>query len=48
VKKRLEIFGRVKRFAMAEGFAILGEVPSPVQGRKGNQEIFLYLKHGEI
>jgi len=48
VKKRREIFERVKSFAMAEGFVILGEVPSSVQGRKGNQEFFLYLKHGEI
>jgi 23S rRNA (cytidine1920-2'-O)/16S rRNA (cytidine1409-2'-O)-methyltransferase len=46
--KRLEILERVKLFALGEGFAILGEVPSPILGQKGNQEFFLHLKYAEI
>lgn len=46
--KRLEILERVKSLALEEGFTVLGEVPSPILGRKGNQEFFLHLKHAEI
>ena len=46
--KRSEIVGRVKRFAVKEGYEILGEVPSPVLGRKGNQEFFVCLKYAEV
>lgn len=39
-----EIVGRVKDFAANEGLSLLGEMASPLEGRKGNQEYFLYLK----
>lgn len=47
-RKRREIVERVKSFACEQGFSVLGEVPSPVLGRKGNQEFFLYLKYAEV
>jgi len=46
--KRLEIVERVKGIAQEQGFTVLGEVPSPIPGRKGNQEFFLYLEYAEI
>jgi len=48
VEKRRDILERVRQFSVAEGFSILGEVPSPILGRKGNQEIFLHLEYAEI
>jgi 23S rRNA (cytidine1920-2'-O)/16S rRNA (cytidine1409-2'-O)-methyltransferase len=47
-KKRKEILERVKQFSLAEGFKVLGEVPSPVLGQKGNQEVFLHLSYEEV
>ncbi len=39
-----DIVGRVKGFAANEGLNLLGEMASVLEGRKGNQEYFLYLK----
>jgi len=39
-----EIVGRVKRFAVERGFALLGETPSPIAGPKGNREFLILLK----
>jgi 23S rRNA (cytidine1920-2'-O)/16S rRNA (cytidine1409-2'-O)-methyltransferase len=38
-----EIVDRVKGFAASEGLNLLGEMPSALEGRKGNQEYFLHL-----
>lgn len=38
-----EIVDRFKKKALAEGFRVLGECPSPVKGQKGNQEYFVLL-----
>jgi 23S rRNA (cytidine1920-2'-O)/16S rRNA (cytidine1409-2'-O)-methyltransferase len=38
-----EIVGRVKGFAASDGLNLLGEMASALEGRKGNQEYFLYL-----
>ena len=38
-----QILQRVKRFAVSEELSILGEMASPLEGRKGNQEYFLFL-----
>jgi 23S rRNA (cytidine1920-2'-O)/16S rRNA (cytidine1409-2'-O)-methyltransferase len=46
--KQLEILERVKNSVKKEGYEILGELPSPILGRKGNQEFFLYLKHAKV
>ena len=40
-----DIVGRVKGFAANEGLNLLGEMASALEGRKGNQEYFLYLKN---
>ncbi len=40
-----EIVDRVKGFAASEGFHLIGETASALEGRKGNQEYFLYLKN---
>lgn len=45
VVKQREILDRVREFATEEGFTVLGELPSPVPGREGNQEYFLLLKY---
>jgi 23S rRNA (cytidine1920-2'-O)/16S rRNA (cytidine1409-2'-O)-methyltransferase len=39
-----EIVERVSRFAAAEGYSVLGTVPSGLRGQKGNQEYFLLLE----
>lgn len=39
-----DVVGRVKDFALSEGLELLGEMASPLEGRKGNQEYFLYLR----
>jgi 23S rRNA (cytidine1920-2'-O)/16S rRNA (cytidine1409-2'-O)-methyltransferase len=46
VNLQQQIVGRVKDFAEKEGFNVLGETPSPIQGQKGNQEYFLHLRLG--
>lgn len=43
--KQREILDRIKEFAAEVGFTVLGELPSPVPGRQGNQEYFLLLKY---
>ena len=42
-----EILERVKTFACAEGFEILGDVPSPIAGQKGNREFLILLRVGK-
>ncbi len=37
------IVQRIRDSAEQEGFAVLGETPSPIMGQKGNQEYFLLL-----
>ncbi len=39
-----DIVARVKDFAASEGLNLLGETASALEGRKGNQEYFLYLE----
>ena len=41
-----DIVARVKDFAVSEGLNLLGETASALEGRKGNQEYFLYLENG--
>ncbi len=43
---RRRIIADFKQFALAEGFVILAEAPSPVPGAKGNREHFLLLEAG--
>ena len=38
-----QILQRVKRFTLSEELSILDEMVSPLEGRKGNQEYFLFL-----
>jgi 23S rRNA (cytidine1920-2'-O)/16S rRNA (cytidine1409-2'-O)-methyltransferase len=42
------IVQRVRDFAVENGFTVLAEVPSPVLGRKGNQEVFLHLLYAAV
>lgn len=42
--KRLESLEKVKKFASEAGFRVIGDMPSPVAGAKGNQEYLLYLQ----
>lgn len=43
---QLQIVGRFKEQAIAEGFLISGQCPSPVKGQKGNQEYFVLMRPG--
>lgn len=43
VQLQREIVKRVKDFAVQKGFTLLGDMPSPILGQKGNREYFLYL-----
>ncbi len=43
-KRQRQIVERIKSFACQEGFVILGEIPSPIAGQKGNREYFLFLR----
>ncbi len=43
-EKRLEILDRVRETALENNFAIMGDMPSPVTGQKGNQEYFLWIR----
>ncbi len=45
--KRMEILERVKNTARENNFAIIGEMPSPITGQKGNQEYFLWIRTEE-
>jgi 23S rRNA (cytidine1920-2'-O)/16S rRNA (cytidine1409-2'-O)-methyltransferase len=38
------VLGELRQFAQENGYAIAGEVPSPILGAKGNREFLLYLR----
>jgi 23S rRNA (cytidine1920-2'-O)/16S rRNA (cytidine1409-2'-O)-methyltransferase len=42
--KRMNALDNVKRFAGETGFHIVGDMPSPLPGAKGNQEFLLHLQ----
>jgi 23S rRNA (cytidine1920-2'-O)/16S rRNA (cytidine1409-2'-O)-methyltransferase len=42
--KRMKALEDVKQFAGRIGFHIIGDIPSPLPGAKGNQEFLLYLQ----
>jgi 23S rRNA (cytidine1920-2'-O)/16S rRNA (cytidine1409-2'-O)-methyltransferase len=42
--KRIKALENVKQFAGQVGFHIIGDMPSPLAGAKGNQEFLLYLQ----
>ncbi len=44
-EKREEILDRVKRLALDQRLQIMGTMPSPILGQKGNQEYFVYLRN---
>ncbi len=46
-EKRLEILLNVKKSAEEAGFSIIGFTTAGIQGRKGNQEYFFYMKYGQ-
>ena len=43
-EKRQEILDRVTRFAAGQELRIIGTMPSPILGQKGNQEFFVFLR----
>ena len=43
-EKRRQILNRFKRFVSSSEFHLEAEYPSPVRGRKGNQETFFHLR----
>ena len=42
--KRMKALENVKKFAGGAGFHIIGDMPSPLLGAKGNQEFLLHLQ----
>lgn len=46
--KRREILNRFKRFVSSSEFNLEAEYPSPVRGRKGNQETFFHLRRHSV
>jgi 23S rRNA (cytidine1920-2'-O)/16S rRNA (cytidine1409-2'-O)-methyltransferase len=42
--KRMSALRAVEDFALREGFLVLGSMPSPVPGARGNQEFLLHLQ----
>ena len=42
--KRMKIVKAVEAFALETGYQVLGSIPSPILGSKGNLEFLLYLK----
>jgi len=41
------VLNELRQFAEENGYAIAGEIPSPILGAKGNREFLLYLRrHG--
>jgi 23S rRNA (cytidine1920-2'-O)/16S rRNA (cytidine1409-2'-O)-methyltransferase len=42
--KRIRVLEAIEEFARRTGFLVLGNIPSPVVGAKGNQEFLLYLQ----
>ncbi len=47
IKKRLDILLKVKKKAEESGYSLIGFTTAGIQGRKGNQEYFFYLKYGQ-
>ncbi len=45
--KRTQALKTVEEFARQTGFRVMGSLPSPVTGAKGNQEFLLYLQHAK-
>ncbi|MDA2933679.1 TlyA family RNA methyltransferase [Acidobacteria bacterium AH-259-D05] len=43
-KLQKQIVHRVKEAALNEGLTVVGEMASPLEGKKGNQEYFLFLR----
>lgn len=41
---RQQILGRVKKLANETGWRVLGCIPSPIRGQKGNEEYLLWLR----
>jgi len=46
-EKRVEILLNVKQSAEEAGFSVIGFTTAGIQGRKGNQEYFFYMKYGQ-
>ncbi len=46
-EKRVEILLSVKNQVESEGYSVIGFTTAGIQGRKGNQEYFFYLKYGQ-
>ncbi|MEN8223241.1 MAG: TlyA family RNA methyltransferase [Acidobacteriota bacterium] len=46
-EKRRDILLSVKKRAEETGYAVIGFTTAGIQGRKGNQEYFFYLKYGQ-
>ena len=46
-EKRVEILLNVKKSAEKAGFSVIGFTTAGIQGRKGNQEYFFYMKYGQ-
>jgi 23S rRNA (cytidine1920-2'-O)/16S rRNA (cytidine1409-2'-O)-methyltransferase len=42
--KRIRALEAIDKFARQAGFRVIGSIPSPVTGAKGNQEFLLYLQ----
>lgn len=45
VRLQRRIVARLTSFAEEVGIHVLGEVPSPIAGQKGNREYFVHLRH---
>jgi 23S rRNA (cytidine1920-2'-O)/16S rRNA (cytidine1409-2'-O)-methyltransferase len=43
-EKRTQAVARVESTAAAEGYEVVGRIPSPIPGAKGNEEFLLYLR----
>ena len=44
VRLQKRILGQVKCFAKELGFLVIGEMLSPITGKKGNKEYFVHLR----
>ena len=42
--KRLRALNAIEKFALQTGFRVMGSLPSPVSGARGNQEFLLHLQ----
>ncbi len=45
--QRVKVLEAIEEFARHAGFRVMGSIPSPVVGAKGNQEFLLYLQLGK-